>query len=77
MQPIEPLIQLTVNRDMLAENVPSQCCVRDKLTKRETDIENGIFEKASGVFMWVVLVVALLNQAYDWGQVEVTQETLC
>ena len=35
--------------------------VRDKLTKQDVEIEKGILEKASGVFMWVILVVAMLN----------------
>ncbi|RYO79300.1 hypothetical protein DL764_010029 [Monosporascus ibericus] len=39
-------------------------------------IETEIRQKASGVFMWVVLVVAMLNQAYDNGYVEAMQKTL-
>ena len=50
--------------------------VRDKLTERDEEIEKGILDKASGIFMWVILVVAMLNQAYDRGKVEAMHETL-
>ena len=51
--------------------------VRDNLTKRDKEIERGILEKASGVFMWVILVVAMLNQAFDNGRVEAMHQKLC
>ncbi len=44
--------------------------VQDKLTIRDVEIERGILEKASGIFMWVILVVAMLNRAYDDGHLE-------
>jgi ankyrin repeat protein len=50
--------------------------VRDKLAERDEKIEKGILAKASGIFMWVILVVAMLNQAYDRGKVEAMHETL-
>lgn len=50
--------------------------VRDNLTKRDDEIEKRIFKKASGVFMWVILVVAMLNQAYDDGKVEAMHQRL-
>ncbi|KAH8672131.1 hypothetical protein BGZ60DRAFT_430550 [Tricladium varicosporioides] len=50
--------------------------VRDKLTERDEEIEKGILDKASGIFMWVVLVVELLNQAYDDGEVRAMQKKL-
>ncbi|KAH8704305.1 hypothetical protein GQ44DRAFT_778212 [Phaeosphaeriaceae sp. PMI808] len=50
--------------------------VRDNLTKRDDVVEQEIFEKASGVFMWVILVVAMLNQAYDEGKVEAMHQKL-
>lgn len=50
--------------------------VRDKLTKRDEEIEKGILKKASGIFMWVVLVVAMLNQAFDDGKVEAMHQKL-
>ena len=50
--------------------------VRDKLTERDKEIEKDILNKASGIFMWVILVVAMLNQAYDRGKVEAMHQTL-
>jgi ankyrin repeat protein len=50
--------------------------VRDKLAERDEEIEKGILAKASGIFMWAILVVAMLNQAYDHGKVEAMHETL-
>ena len=35
-----------------------------------------MFEKAFGIFMWVVLVVRLLNIAYDEGKIEAMQQKL-
>ena len=50
--------------------------IRDNLTKRDKDIERRILEKASGVFLWVTLVVAMLNRAYDEGKVEAMHQKL-
>ncbi|ORY08537.1 hypothetical protein BCR34DRAFT_603506 [Clohesyomyces aquaticus] len=49
--------------------------VRDNLTKRDICIESEIQRKAVGV-VWVVLVVAMLNRAYDEGRVETMQQKL-
>lgn len=51
--------------------------VRDKLPKEDAEIEQSLIEKASGVFMWVVLVIAMLNQAFDEGKVELMRKKLC
>ncbi|KAL2126832.1 hypothetical protein VTI74DRAFT_150 [Chaetomium olivicolor] len=50
--------------------------VRDKLTKRDEEMERDVLAKASGVFMWVVLVVTMLNTAYDKGKVEAMHRKL-
>ncbi|GAB1312302.1 Ankyrin repeat-containing domain protein [Madurella fahalii] len=50
--------------------------VRDELTKRDKEIEECVLKKASGIFMWVVLVVTMLNKAYDEGKVEAMQQKL-
>ena len=39
-------------------------------------IEKEIFRKADGVFMWVILVVELLNQAFDEGRITKVEEKL-
>lgn len=50
--------------------------VHDNLTKSNQDIEKQVLKKASGIFMWVVLVVAMLNKAYDEGKVEAREQKL-
>ncbi|KAI9862819.1 MAG: hypothetical protein M1824_000949 [Vezdaea acicularis] len=40
------------------------------------DIKAEILRKASGVFLWVVLVVQMLNKAFDHGQVHAVQTQL-
>lgn len=50
--------------------------VRDKLKKQDSGIEKEILVKAAGVFMWVVLVVEMLNRAYDEGKVETLHQKL-
>ncbi|KAL7918350.1 ankyrin repeat-containing domain protein [Trichoderma austrokoningii] len=49
---------------------------RDNLAINDKEIEKELLEKASGVFMWVVLVIKLLNQAYDEGKIEAMHKTL-
>ncbi|EHK48541.1 hypothetical protein TRIATDRAFT_181960, partial [Trichoderma atroviride IMI 206040] len=49
---------------------------RDKLTTKDEEIEEELLEKASGVFMWAVLVIKLLNKAYDEGRIEAMHKTL-
>ncbi|PTB54376.1 hypothetical protein M431DRAFT_521233 [Trichoderma harzianum CBS 226.95] len=52
--------------------------IKSKLKQKSSEIQNRILKKAAGIFMWVILVVAKLNEAYDRGQVEVAdmRETL-
>lgn len=50
--------------------------VGDKLRVRDQEIEQEIFDKANGVFMWVVLVVIRLNEAYDDGLIESMKSAL-
>lgn len=47
-----------------------------KLKTENLDIEERIFRKANGVFLWVVLVVEILNKAVDSGHPEEMQQTL-
>jgi ankyrin repeat protein len=50
--------------------------VRDKLIIRDEEIEKGVLQKASSIFLWVVLVVAMLNKAYQEGKVEGMRQKL-
>ncbi|MCJ1437849.1 hypothetical protein MMC27_007236 [Xylographa pallens] len=40
------------------------------------DLKSILFHKASGVFLWVVLVVPILNRLYDHGQVDAMRKRL-
>jgi ankyrin repeat protein len=40
-------------------------------------IRGNLLEKASGVFMWVVLVVDILNKEYDGGRIHALKRRLC
>ena len=59
--------------------------IRDKLrisdhATEEQDLQSAIqeqlFRKANGIFMWVVLVVQLLNQAFEEGRITKVEEKL-
>ncbi len=50
--------------------------VREKLYTDDYSFAYQIRKKAGGIFMWVVLVVAMLNKAYDEGRHEAMQVTL-
>ncbi|KAK3201466.1 hypothetical protein GRF29_185g1063651 [Pseudopithomyces chartarum] len=45
-------------------------------TKRAETIRSKVQEKASGVFMWVVLVVSILNKEFDRGSVHALDRKL-
>ncbi|KAI9697547.1 MAG: hypothetical protein M1820_007746 [Bogoriella megaspora] len=45
-------------------------------SKKAQDIRAIILEKASGVFLWVVLVVRILNKEYDRGQIHALRKRL-
>ena len=45
-------------------------------SKQAKRIPNQIIQKASGIFLWVVLVVQILNKEYDKGRVHTLQEML-
>ncbi|KZZ88496.1 Ankyrin repeat-containing domain protein [Moelleriella libera RCEF 2490] len=76
-----PRIGMRLRQELVIEKVPEhdrdiKIYVRDKLAKQDGAIEQGICAKASGIFMWVVLVVAILNKAYDEGKVEAMHRKL-
>lgn len=50
--------------------------VQHKLRMTDAEIEQQLLRKASGVFMWVVLVVEMLNKAFDHGEVRAMQKKL-
>jgi hypothetical protein len=44
--------------------------------KKIDNVKTEILSRASGVFLWVVLVVQMLNKAYDHGQIYALQKRL-
>ncbi|KAK8029449.1 hypothetical protein PG993_010740 [Apiospora rasikravindrae] len=50
--------------------------IGEKLQLRDAEMEAEIKRRADGVFLWVVIVVSLLNKAYDEGRVEAMRKTL-
>lgn len=50
--------------------------VQHKLRVRDRKIEEELLRKANGIFMWVVLVVEMLNQAYDDSEVRAIKKKL-
>ncbi|KAI0502757.1 ankyrin repeat-containing domain protein [Xylaria bambusicola] len=49
---------------------------RDNLIIEDPSIEHQLRQKAGGIFMWVVLVITMLNKEYDEGRPEDMQKTL-
>ncbi|KAF3907450.1 hypothetical protein ABW21_db0208293 [Orbilia brochopaga] len=62
------------NREGHAQDITTY--VRDKLRVQDEKIEAELLRRAAGVFMWIVLVVEMLNQAYDSGNIHLTWRTL-
>ncbi|KAL9489362.1 hypothetical protein ACSS6W_001639 [Trichoderma asperelloides] len=50
--------------------------IHSNLIINDRAIEEAIIEKASGIFMWVVLVITILNRAYDDGKIEAMNQKL-
>ncbi|KAM0512676.1 hypothetical protein ACHAPE_008701, partial [Trichoderma viride] len=50
--------------------------ISSNLTRRDEAIEEAIKERSSGIFMWVVLIITILNKAYDDGKIEAMREML-
>ena len=50
--------------------------IAQKLEGHDDDIKAEVQEKAGGIFLWVVIVVSLLNKAYDDGRLEAMRKVL-
>ncbi|KAK6528601.1 hypothetical protein TWF281_009839 [Arthrobotrys megalospora] len=50
--------------------------VQDKLRIQDCNIESELRQKSTGIFMWIVLVVEMLNQAYDNGNIHAVRKML-
>ena len=72
---IRRCLELTVdNNDDHLEDIAIY--VQAELARRDDEIEAEIKRKAGGIFMWVVLVVSLLNKAYLEGNMNKMRDTL-
>lgn len=50
--------------------------VQHRLKVTDKEIEGEILDKAQHIFLWVVLVVEMLNKAFDDGQIEAIEKKL-
>ncbi|KAH0537484.1 hypothetical protein FGG08_005702, partial [Glutinoglossum americanum] len=50
--------------------------VEDRLRMRDEHIESELLQKAAGVFMWIILVTEMLNQAFDEGRITAMRKKL-
>ncbi|KAL7907746.1 ankyrin repeat-containing domain protein [Trichoderma velutinum] len=50
--------------------------ISSNLTKKDEEIEEAIRKRSAGIFMWVVLVIRILNKAYEDGRVESMKDML-
>ncbi|KAJ0114164.1 hypothetical protein J7T55_007999 [Diaporthe amygdali] len=50
--------------------------IEEMLRVSDAEMEAEIRKRAEGVFLWVVMVVSLLNKAYDEGRTEAMRKTL-
>lgn len=50
--------------------------LKAKLNKKSQEIKGIVCERASGVFLWVVLVIPQLNEAFDHGRVDTARKRL-
>ncbi|KAI1845981.1 hypothetical protein JX265_014054, partial [Neoarthrinium moseri] len=76
-----PRIKMNKHLELTVEEIPDHETdiakyLGGELRVRDTDMEAEIRKRANGLFLWVVIVVSLLNKAYDEGQVEAMRATL-
>ncbi len=50
--------------------------IAENLQGHDDDIKAEVQEKAGGIFLWVAIVVSLLNKAYDDGWLEAMRKAL-
>jgi hypothetical protein len=72
---IEKRLELKVDEEG-GHNQDIVLYVQHKLRIRDKDIERELLRKAAHVFMWVVLVIEMINQAFDDGEVRAMKRKL-
>jgi hypothetical protein len=76
-----PLVSIRKCLELIVEQIQEhdddiKVYIRDRLIERTDEVEAQILSKARGIFMWVVLVVAMLNHAFNHGKIEAMQNLL-
>ncbi|KAK0645976.1 hypothetical protein B0T16DRAFT_150579 [Cercophora newfieldiana] len=76
-----PHISMTIFREMVLEDAHEHGndiskYIQAKLRTKNQEVIDTMLAKASGIFMWVVLVITMLNRAYDKGKTEALQRVL-
>lgn len=68
-------LQLVVERTLQHDH-DIKVYVGKRLTNPDENIKRELLKNASGVFLWVVLVVEMLNKAHDEGKLEAMRKRL-
>ncbi|CCC14213.1 hypothetical protein SMACR_08672 [Sordaria macrospora] len=76
-----PEISMQRRIDLILDNLPGHneditAYINDKLNTDDYGISHSVIARSLGIFMWVVLVVRLLNETYDCGDVQRMREEL-
>ena len=76
-----PYVSMKRNLELTVEGTAGHCrdittYISERLIGRDNEIEAEVRKRADGIFMWVVIVVSLLNKAYDDGLVEAMRKML-
>ncbi|KAF3930817.1 hypothetical protein ABW20_dc0110533 [Dactylellina cionopaga] len=76
-----PTISMAKMLDLVIENQYQHnqdisIYVHHKLRTKDDDIEKEIMRKADGIFLWVILVTEILNQAFEEGRIALVRERI-
>ncbi|KAF3903615.1 hypothetical protein AA313_de0204601 [Arthrobotrys entomopaga] len=76
-----PTISMNKNLELVVESRPEHdrdivVYINDKLRLRDPSIETELRRKAKGIFMWVVLVIQILNRSFDEGRITAMKKRL-
>ncbi|KAL7957949.1 hypothetical protein V8C34DRAFT_324833 [Trichoderma compactum] len=76
-----PFIRFKAHQELVLENEKQHgqdiaTYISSNLTERDEEIEEAIRKKSSGIFLWIVLVIAMSNRAYQDGNAEGMKDRL-
>ena len=72
---MDKVVELAIDKSLDHEKDITKY-IRERLRIRDVEMEAEIAKRADSVFLWVVIVVSLLNKAYDEGRVEAMRRML-